>query len=302
VGGDTLTLNSTSLLIQNETAWYQSAASGGPDGSTSGISKVFSEPIWQKNTEANKILNGQGRGVPDISAIANNTIVYQTQNGGSMQRLSYGGTSVASPVEAGIVAEMDAVLNHYKQQNLGYLNPIIYKIANEEVSPLTFTGTTGYLQTGVYNSTLPLTAFYDVKYGRNHVYNASFGYDLVTGWGSIDAYNLTMYLLSVNYSGKDFALRGVENTLNLSGLKVTSYLYNTTTKSYSTVNKYFNASIQQNMFVADALGAPIYWIQNVIYINGSSQTGWVMNYTGWVIFPFYGLYPYDTVYQYDYPL
>ncbi len=302
VGGTTLTLNSA-LHILNQTAWYESNQStgGSPAGSTGGISSVFPEPSWQKNTEANSVIKGQGRGVPDISAIANNTIIYETVNG-NLSVFPIGGTSVASPVEAGIVAEMDAILNHYNQSNLGYLNPMIYKIANRQISPLVYTSTSGYSLTGKYNSSLPMTAFYDVKYGRNHVYNASFGYDLVTGWGSIDAYNLTMYLLSVNYSGTNFALNGVENTFNLSDLNVTSYLYNGSTNSYSTVNTLFNASIQQNMFVADALGAPIYWIQNVIYINGSQQTGWTMNYTGWVVYPFYGIYPSQVVYEYSYPL
>ncbi len=304
VGGDTLTLNSN-LQIHNETAWYISAsdsAAGGPAGSTGGISQVFPEPSWQKNTEANNVIGGSGRGVPDISAIANNTIIYITTNGGSLSVISIGGTSVASPAVAGIIAEMDAVLKHYNESNLGYLNPMIYKIANSQITSQTSTSTTGYINTGSYNSTLPLTALYDVKYGRNHLDYASFGYDLVTGWGSIDAYNLTMYLLSVNYSGKNYALGGVENILNLSGLKVTSYLYNTSTKNFTTVNTLFNASIQQNFFVADALGAPIYWIQNVIYINGSQQSGWTMNYSGWVIYPFYGLYPNEAVYEYNYPL
>ncbi|MHB1708776.1 MAG: protease pro-enzyme activation domain-containing protein [Thermoplasmataceae archaeon] len=302
VGGTTLILGST-LHILNQTAWYESynSTGGSPAGSAGGISSVFPEPSWQKNTEANNVLKGQGNGVPDIAAIGNNTIIYLSTNGIESEQL-LGGTSVASPVEAGIVAEMNAVLNHYNQSNLGYLNPMIYQIANRQIAPLTSTSTTGYVLTGEYNSTLPLTAFYDVKSGRNHVYNASFGYDLVTGWGSIDAYNLTMYLLNVNYSGKDFALNGVENVFNLSALNVTSYLYNSSTGSYSTVNTYFNASIQQNMFIADALGAPLYWIQNVIYINGSQDTGWTMNYTGWVVYPFYGLYPTQTVYEYSYPL
>lgn len=304
VGGDTLTLNAN-LQIQNETAWYTTAndiADGGPVGSTGGISQVFPEPTWQKSTEANNVIQGKGRGVPDISAMANNTIVNETFDGSNSNDYAYWGTSVASPVEAGIVAEMDAVLNHYNESNLGYLNPMLYKIANEQVTSMNFTNTTGYIQTGQDNSTLPLMAFYNVAYGRNHVNRSQFGYDLVTGWGSIDAYNLTMYNLNVNYSGQDFALSGVENVFNLSGLNVTSYLYDSSTGYYDIVNNYFNASIQQNLFVADALGAPIYWIQNVIYINGSQETGWAMNYSGWVVYPFYGLYPAQTVYEYNYPL
>ena len=104
-----------------------------------------------------------------------------------------------------------------------------------------------------------------------------------------------MYILNVNYSGVYGALDGVENILNLTGLNVTSYYSN------GTVNTAYNASIQQNFFVANSLGAPVYWIQNVIYINGSQKTGWFMDYTGWVIYPFYGLYPNATVYEYNFP-
>ncbi len=308
VGGTTVTLN-TALKLQSDIAWYISAndtGDGGPAGSTGGISSVFAEPSWQLNTEANKVINGQGRATPDVSAIANNTIVFITVNRTSYYDNPYfyyaWGTSIASPLVAGMIAEMDALLNQHNQSNLGFLNPTVYNIANLQVARQSNTSSSGYIDTGGYNSTMPLTAFNDVTQGRNHVYAASFAYDLVTGWGSIDAYNLTMYLLSVNYSGRDFALNGVMNSLNISALSVTSYLYNSGTGGYTTVNAAYNASIQQNMFVADALGAPIYWIQNVIYINGSQQSGWTVNYTGWVIFPFYGLYPSETVYEYSFPL
>ncbi|MCL4325535.1 MAG: protease pro-enzyme activation domain-containing protein [Candidatus Thermoplasmatota archaeon] len=296
VGGTTLTLSSN-LQIFNQTAWYISAsdsADGGPAGSTGGISQVFPEPVWQLNTEANNTLQGHGRGVPDIAAIGNNTIIYISING-SGKGIAEGGTSVASPVEAGIVAEMDAILNLNAQPNLGYLNPLIYPLANQQVAPQTTTSTTGFYQTGVYNSTLPTLPFYNVMYGRNHVYNAYYGYNLVTGWGSIDAYNFTMYVLNVNYNNSIGALSGVMNQLNLTALNVTSYYPN------GTVNINFNASIQQNFFIANSMGMPIYWIQNVIYIYGTPAKGYNMWYTGWVVYPFYWLYPSDVIYEYNFP-
>jgi len=308
VGGDTIIL-ADNLHILNETAWYISSADssdGGPAGSTGGISSIFKEPVWQLSTEANRVINGKGRGVPDISAIANNTIVYITENGknyyGNHTYYTFGGTSVASPVEAGIVAEIDAVLNHYNQPNLGYLNPIIYSLANKQIEPMNNTLHTGYIPTGNYNSTLPMLPFYNVMFGRNHVYNATYGYNLVTGWGSIDAYNFSMYIFNINRNSSFNDLKGVQDILNLSGLNVTSYLYNSTTSEYSTVNRYYNASIQQNLFLANQFGAPIYWIQNVIYINRSQPSGWAVNYTGWVVYPFYGQYPRQTVYEYYFPL
>ncbi len=200
VGGTTLTLTNN-LHILNQTAWYISAndtENGGPAGSEGGISTIFPEPDYQLNSEANNILNGEGRGVPDISAIANNTFIFKTVNGTS-NFYQMGGTSVASPVEAGIVAEMDAVLNYYNQSNLGFLNPLIYNLANRQITPPLVTSTIGFNPTGTYNSSLPTLPFYNVIYGRNHLYNATFGYNLVTGWGSIDAYNFTMYVLNIKF-------------------------------------------------------------------------------------------------------
>lgn len=306
VGGTTLTLNNN-LHIKNQTAWYISAndtLDGGPAGSTGGISTVFREPSWQKNTEANKAIQGQGRGVPDISAMANNTIVYETYNGTSHYGIKhnpyvYWGTSIASPLMAGMIAEMDAVLHHYNQSSLGYLNPEIYKLGNGQVQPFTQSSTHGYYPQGTYNSTLPMLPFNDVTTGRNHLYNATFGYDLVTGWGSINAYNFTNYILNRNFSYNHYALKGVGDNFTLKGLKVTSYIYS---GGNNVTNTAFNASIQQNFVVANELGAPVYWVQNVIYINGSQSTGWAVNYTGWVIFPFYGQYPRQPVYEYNYPM
>lgn len=305
VGGTTLTVTQN-LHILNQTAWYISSndsADRGPAGSVGGISTVFKEPDFQLNTEANNLLHGMGRGVPDISAVANNTIVYITVNGVShySHPAVFWGTSVASPVEAGIIAEIDAVLNHYKQPTLGYLNPMIYNMANKQITSPTKTSTVGFIKTGSYNSSLPSLPFYNVIYGRNHVYNATFGYNLVTGWGSIDAYNLTMYILNINRSQSQNGLEGVYDKLSLEGLNVTSYLYDPSTDSY-TINTNYNASIQQNLFLANQFGAPLYWIQNVVYINGSQSAGWVVHYTGWVVYPFFGQYPSQAVYEYKFPI
>ncbi len=303
VGGTTLTLRSN-LHILNQTAWYESELYTGdkPAGSAGGISQVFKETSWQLSTEANNVLNGAGLGVPDISAIGNNTVIFLSSQGLLNACCVLGGTSVASPVEAGLVAEMNAILNHYNESNLGYLNPTIYSLANKQITPMSFTPQKGYDLTGKYNSTLPTLPFYNVMYGRNHVYQTGFGYNLVTGWGSIDAYNFTMYILNINRSSSQIGLKGVDDVLALKDLNVTSYFYNSTTNTYSTVNTNYNASIQENLFLANQFGAPLYWVQNVVYIYGSQQNGWTVSYTGWVIFPYYGQYPKQTVYEYNFPL
>lgn len=302
VGGTTLTVNANAgtpdgyLQITNQTAWYNPVYAGGSDqiGSSGGVSTDYAEPSWQADSGANAVILSAGvganRGVPDIAAIANNTVIYLTVNGGASEIYDAWGTSVASPVTAGMIAEIDAVLARYSAPSVGFINPAIYTWANAMLGPLPpGNATHGYLPTGGWNSTLPSAPFYDVRSGMNFAYDALYGYDLVTGWGSLDAYNFTTFILNYNYSGHPFSLNGVGAFLDLSGLAVTS------------PGVSYNASIQQNLFLANSLGAPLYWVQNVIYIAGEPG-GWAVNYTGWVIFPFYGLYASQTVYEYNFPI
>lgn len=299
VGGTTLTLNTDQgtyryLHIQDQVAWYDTTFNGYV-GSAGGGSPVYSEPSWQRSSEANTYLNawnasGQ-RGTPDIAAIGNNTLIYLTVNGTATptEEIVWG-TSIAAPVSAGLFAEINAILARYSQPAVGFADPAIYTWADAMVQSFINTSTTGYVFAGPWPTTLPSIPFDDVTQGRNFVYTAAPGYDLITGWGSLDAYNFTTFILSYNYTGQNFSLNGVRNLLDLTGLNVTS------------PGVSFNASVQQNFFLANSLGAPLYWIQNVIYIAGSPSTGWDVNYTGWVNFPFYGLYPSNTVYEYNWPL
>ena len=302
VGGTTLTLSS-SLGIADQVAWYiASSYKSGPVGSTGGISQVFMEPGWQKTTEANNVILGVGRGVPDIAAIANNTVIYETVNGTSYYYFQNGyfyydwGTSVACPIVAGLVAEINSIMAHYGLKNIGYLNPLLYELGNMQVEAFNGTSTSGQDITGTYNSTLPMLPYYDIISGHNNLNAARYGYDLVTGWGSLYAYNFTSYLLNLNFTGYKGAALGVQNIMNLSGLSVTSYY-----TSNNTTNRQFNASIQQNFFLANELGAPIYWIQNVIYITYYRPGDFYMTYSGWSIYPFYGLYGNSSVYEYNFP-
>ncbi|MCI4322484.1 MAG: S8 family serine peptidase [Thermoplasmata archaeon] len=296
VGGTTVTLDKTTLALQSQIAWNDSPLLIGSEG---GISHVFNETVWQNHSaSANATLKGAGRGVPDLAAIANNTLItisiegYEYQatnatNGGSFEDAS--GTSVACPVEAGILAEIDHVLQAAGNGRLGFLDPGLYSVEDAQHTALTAGATTGFIPTGPYTSPLPALPVMDVTSGSNNKYHAKAGWDLVTGWGSLDAYNYTIYVLNVSSVGVPGHLSGVSDDLNLTNLQVTT-----------PGNPYYNASIQQNFFLADSLGAPLYWIQNVIYINWSH--GWAMNDSGWVVFPFYGQYPSLTDYEYNFPL
>ena len=237
VGGTTVHLNS-GLGIANQTNWYISPSAGGPDGTSSGIS-MFPEPSWQLNTSANQVIEGKGRAVPDISGLANNTLVtisvnnavfYATNasNGGPFY--SFWGTSIASPMEAGIIASIDSVLYSKQKDRLGFADPVLYKLGNTEFS----------------TTSEKMQPFYPVKYGENSVYHDRYGYSILNGWGTINAYNMTEQLLdkapiAVSYYKAAFTESGLPTGtswyVNISGVSgsgpVTGSSFSTTLKNGS---------------------------------------------------------------------
>jgi energy-converting hydrogenase Eha subunit B len=237
VGGTTVHLNS-GLGIANQTNWYISPSAGGPDGTSSGIS-MFPEPSWQLNTSANQVIDGKGRAVPDISGLANNTLVtisvnnavfYATNasNGGPFY--SFWGTSIASPMEAGIIASIDSVLYSKQKDRLGFADPVLYKLGNTEFS----------------TTSEKMQPFYPVKYGENSVYHDRYGYSILNGWGTINAYNMTEQLLdkapiAVSYYKAAFTESGLPTGtswyVNISGVSgsgpVTGSSFSTTLKNGS---------------------------------------------------------------------
>ena len=182
VGGAEMTLTGTASTdgsgttgIASQAVWYNSPQSG--DGSQGGVSSVFSEPSWQMSSAmansaitSNSSVTGvsSGRGTPDISADgANMTIYLSTSSGASYTELW--GTSVASPLAAGVVTTMDTYLG----SNEGFMDPLIYKLGQAEAN-------------GSYSTSKP---FYFVANGSNGDFAAANGYSLAVGWGTINAYN-----------------------------------------------------------------------------------------------------------------
>ncbi len=299
VGGTALSLNadpssSAFLSIVSQPAWYEPQSGSGPIGSSGGVSKYFAEPSWQRTSEANAVIaatGSSGRGVPDVAAIAQDMFVLATTSGTQRTYRDFG-TSVATPVVAGLVAEADAVLVRYHQPNLGFLNPAVYAWADRMIQPPPAGSENGSVVYGTYDSSLPMLPFYDVTRGGNYVYPARPGYDLVTGWGSLNDYNFTAFVLSFDYAGSSFALDGVKDVVNLSALTATSVFQN------STVNTQYNASIEQTLFLANSLGSPIYWVQNAVSLQRTSSSAWQITETGSIYYPFYGLYPGQTIWVY----
>jgi subtilase family serine protease len=166
VGGSQLYLDNTGGRLQPDSVWNDGFGSGG-----GGVSAVFPRPLYQR---ALRSVVGRHRGTPDISMSA-------AVNGGCWVYLSFagaggagwdifGGTSEATPIFSGIVALADQVAGH----RLGLINPALYVLG------------------ALSRHSAPGTGLVDVTQGNNSFagvtgYTAAPGYDLASGWGTIDA-------------------------------------------------------------------------------------------------------------------
>lgn len=116
-------------------AWSPAAPGNWLYGSGGGVSRIFAEPSYQQGVVQKAVFNAQGRtgrAVPDIAAVGDpNTgyIVGETQTfpDGSVKYSEYrlGGTSLSSPLMAGIMALADQA----KGSPHGFANPAFYSLA-----------------------------------------------------------------------------------------------------------------------------------------------------------------------------
>lgn len=164
VGGTRLSLTAGGLWYREE-AWQNSIQTAGSGG---GVSTLFTRPSWQTGPGvANRYNGGLHREVPDVSADADVLTSATIDVNGNL--VEEGGTSQAAPIWAGMTALIDQYLHRNGSRSAGFLNPALYHFA---ATKQTF------------------RAFHDVVTGTNLVYPATPGYDLATGLGSPDAWNL----------------------------------------------------------------------------------------------------------------
>ena len=176
VGGSQLSLDNNGNRLAPDTVWNDGFGAGG-----GGFSQVFRRPLFQIGV---RHVVGSYRGTPDISMTA-------AVNGGAWVYWSFpgagapgweivGGTSEATPIFSGIVALADQLAGH----RLGWINPSLYVL--------------GALS---QHTSLP-TGLVDITTGNNSFggvtgYNATTGYDLASGWGTIDAYRFAHALARI---------------------------------------------------------------------------------------------------------
>ncbi|MFL5661888.1 MAG: protease pro-enzyme activation domain-containing protein, partial [Ktedonobacteraceae bacterium] len=117
------------------TAWSPTPPGPWLYGAGGGVSQIFAEPPYQVGVVPTSVFKAQGRtgrAVPDIAAIADPNTGYligetQTFPDGSVKYSEYrlGGTSLASPIMAGIMALADQAAGHPH----GFANPVFYSLS-----------------------------------------------------------------------------------------------------------------------------------------------------------------------------
>jgi hypothetical protein len=159
VGGTSLSVDSKGDYI-SETGWGNGSSSASSGGSGGGISSYETQPSYQKGVVTQ---SSTYRTVPDVAFDADpNTgvaVIDSYDFGASSPWVQVGGTSLAAPMWAGVIA-----------------------IADQGVA-LAGKGTLTSAQTLAKIYALPSADFHDITSGNNG-YAAGAGYDLVTGRGS----------------------------------------------------------------------------------------------------------------------
>lgn len=186
VGGTDLTTTSPGGAWASETAWANSGGGISPD--------QIAIPSWQQLAG---VINSSNKGSltlrngPDVAANANNTF-YVCANQTTCTANQYGGTSFAAPMWAAYLALANQQALANGQPLLGFINPTLYSLG---VSPS-------------YD-----TNFHDITSGVSGSYSAVLGYDLVTGWGSMNGAALINALVPTTTS--TFSISSSVSTLTV---------------------------------------------------------------------------------------
>jgi len=141
-----------------------------------GFSNYFGMPSYQTQAVKNYIQqtgsslppsnlwNSSGRAYPDIAALSDNFIVVVNL----VPLPGVAGTSCAAPTASGIIALLNDLRISAGKSSLGFLNPLLYKVATQY--PSVFTDITQGSNPGCGTDGFP----------------AAPGWDPATGWGSLN--------------------------------------------------------------------------------------------------------------------
>jgi subtilase family serine protease len=170
----------TTVGYGGEQVWNEPPFDGAPALAGGGAeSLIFPAPAFQAG------VNGSSRRTtPDVAfdaASSGGVLTYDSFPGMDPGYYVYGGTSIATPQWAAIIALADQARARLGKPALGYLNDTLYRIAESKR----------------YSSD-----FHDITIGTNQLlgtpfgYSATPGYDTATGWGTPQVANLVADLAS----------------------------------------------------------------------------------------------------------
>lgn len=177
VGGTTLNTGSGGAY-SSESVWSNTAdTSRGPEGAGGGggLSSYFAEPSYQSGPGVSNSYSNGMREMPDVTADADPNTGYSvyctvTAAGCSSSGwIEVGGTSAATPLWASLITDSNQYLAAQGKATFGSASAELYKL---------------------FNTAQTYGAYHDVTSGNNLYYPATGGYDLASGVGSPDAWNL----------------------------------------------------------------------------------------------------------------
>jgi subtilase family serine protease len=172
LGGTQLHLSDSGNRFAPDNVWNDQALFGSPAAGGGGLSEFFSKPVFQQSVEN---VVGTHRGTPDISmsaAVNGAALVFLGFPGVAPGYYLFGGTSEASPLFSGVVADADQAAGH----DLGQLGPALYKLGASHapgVVDVTAGNNTVSFQKDATTVTVP-------------GFDAVRGYDLASGLGTAD--------------------------------------------------------------------------------------------------------------------
>jgi kumamolisin len=146
----------TRLIAASEVAW----GSGPGYGTGGGVSRVYPPPSWQTGIGVPPAANSRrraGRGVPDVSAVADPETGVAVVDSDGRELTVVGGAGLPAAIWSALIARINEALG----TRLGFLNPLLYE-------------------------RLALGVLRDVQMGASGAYAATPGWDPCTGFGSPD--------------------------------------------------------------------------------------------------------------------
>lgn len=143
-----------------------------------GFSDTFPRPAYQQEAVSSYLslvdyansqyYNETGRAYPDVAALGYAAAIYDQ---GVLTREA--GTSMSSPIFAGVVANLNAARLAEGKAPLGFLNPLLYSFNGNELKDIVNGGSTGCTGTSYYTGA-------PTAYIPDAGFNATVGWDPVT--------------------------------------------------------------------------------------------------------------------------